>query len=127
LWLNTPAQKALRQEYEEKYQKSLAEIAKNQEIYSVENILAPLLANPDDIERAKEIPELLDQGRKYVQYNYGTIYNQVLDLLEVNPSKKHIKSLCLLIGRKHYASMRPDKNPTIYDEQAIQNDILARS
>ena len=115
--INTPEQKTANEE-----------LAKKKELYHFENILAPLIANADNIDHARNIPTLLEEGEKcYIRYNYGTIYNQMLDLLESNPDKKHIKTLCLVLGRKHYASMRPDKNPTVYDEQAIQNDILTRS
>lgn len=115
-WNRTPEGKA-----------HLAKLAKNKEIYRLENILEPLLKNPDDSSYSNSIPSLLQKGEVYHRYNYGQGYNIVLDILASNPDKIHLKTLCLELGRKHYANLRPDKKPTIYDEQAIQNDIQVRS
>ncbi|TYQ26272.1 hypothetical protein [Pseudanabaena sp. UWO310] len=104
-----------------------AEREKEAAPYSIENIVKPLKENPDDISYANSIPSLLNQGSRYYSYNYGTIYNLVLEVLSENPDKIHIKTLCLTIGRLHYGKLRPDNKITIYDEQAIQNDILMRS
>ena len=115
-WPTTPRAKAY-----------YAEKAKEGEPYTIENIVKPLRENPDDISYANSIPWLLDKGSKYHSYNYGTIYNLILEVLSENPEKIHIKTLCLTIGRLHYGKLRPDNKVTIYDEQAIQNDILMRS
>ncbi len=55
------------------------------------------------------------------------LYNTSLKILEVNSNSQEAKVLVLDIGRLHYSILRLDKKPTIYDEQAIQNDILVRS
>ncbi|HET6883516.1 MAG TPA: hypothetical protein VFI31_25415 [Pirellulales bacterium] len=57
----------------------------------------------------------------------GEIYGSALDLLSNNPKSPIAKQLVLDIGRWHYGKSRPDGRPTVYDEQAIQNDILVRS
>ncbi|MGA1601805.1 MAG: hypothetical protein ACO4CG_05910 [Prochlorothrix sp.] len=54
-------------------------------------------------------------------------YNAALQILEENPGTISLKQYALDIGRWHYSLDRPDKKVTIYDEQAIQNDILVRS
>jgi len=55
------------------------------------------------------------------------LYNTSLKALEANSSSQEAKMLVLDLGRLHYSVLRPDKKPTIYDEQAIQNDIIVRS
>jgi hypothetical protein len=104
-----------------------AEKAKEAEPYTIENIVKPLRDDPDDISYANTIPSLLEKGSKYHSYNYGNIYNLALEVLSENPEKIHIKTLCLTVGRLHYGKLRPDNKVTIYDEQAIQNDIMMRS
>ena len=42
-----------------------------------------------------------------------------------NALKNKNKSLALKLGREYYSSLRADGNLTIYDEQAIQNDLLS--
>lgn len=54
-------------------------------------------------------------------------YESSLKILEANPNSQEAKVLVLDLGRLHYSILRPNKKPTIYDEQAIQNDILVRS
>ena len=115
-WPTTPAGRA-----------HFAENAKEGEPYTIENIIKPLRENPDDISYANSILSLIEKGSKYHSYNYGNIYNLVLEVLSENPEKIHIKTLCLTIGRLHYGKLRPDNKVTIYDEQAIQNDIQVRS
>jgi len=126
-YYNTPAYKAALEKQNRQTEETNRWYAQERELYSVENILAPLTNDPNDSSYANSIPSLLDKGKVFQQYNYGTIYNLVLEILASNPDKIHIKTLCLTLGRMHYSSLRPDKNPTIYDEQAIQNDILMRS
>jgi hypothetical protein len=55
------------------------------------------------------------------------IYVTALDLLAGNPRSTVAKQLALELGRWHFGIARPDGLVTIYDEQAIQNDILVRS
>lgn len=54
------------------------------------------------------------------------LYDLSLIALEANPSNSKSKQLVLKIGRYHFGKMRGGK-ATIYDEQAIQNDIQVRS
>jgi len=122
-WLSTPDGITYTKEVERAKQKVEQKI----EDSKIENILALLQKSPDDSSCANRIPSLLDEGKSFHQYNYGTIYNLALEILDSNPDKIYIKTLCLALGRMHYGNLRPDKNPTIYDEQAIQNDILMRS
>jgi len=42
-----------------------------------------------------------------------------------NALKNKNKSLALKLGREYYSSLRADGRLTIYDEQAIQNDLLS--
>ncbi|MBD2392978.1 hypothetical protein H6G11_01755 [Cyanobacterium aponinum FACHB-4101] len=54
------------------------------------------------------------------------LYFHCLDLLEKKQDDTKIKKITLLAGRLYYSSLRPDRIVTIYDEQAIQNDIMSR-
>ena len=54
------------------------------------------------------------------------MYNTSLTMLANNPSDQNIKILALDLGRLHYKVSRPDNAVTIYDEEAIQNDISVR-
>jgi hypothetical protein len=60
------------------------------------------------------------------EYTRG-VYDIALQTLSENSSSPVAKQLCLNAGRWHFGKTRPDNAPTIYDEQAIQNDILVRS
>ena len=55
------------------------------------------------------------------------IYDLTLDLLLTHSGDIRIKVFALNVGRFHYSLQRPDRSLTIYDEQAIQNDISTRS
>lgn len=53
-------------------------------------------------------------------------YTLALEVLEENPSESKAKQFVLQVGRWHFGKLRGGKL-TIYDEQAIQNDIQVRS
>ena len=55
------------------------------------------------------------------------IYNTALEILEDNPSNSSAKQFVLNIGRWHFGKSRQNGRLTFYDEQRIQNDILARA
>jgi len=63
---------------------------------------------------------------KPTDFSSQEIYDLCLDLLEQNPSDSKMKALVLELGRWHFGKVRHG-SPTIYDEQAIQNDIMVRS
>ena len=63
---------------------------------------------------------------KPTDFRTEEIYDLCLDLLEKNPGDSKMKALVLEVGRWHFGKLRGG-SPTIYDEQAIQNDILVRS
>jgi len=52
------------------------------------------------------------------------VYREVLQRLRKNPQ---LKPFALEIGRAAYSARRPGRELTIYDEQAIQNDIMVHS
>ncbi len=54
-------------------------------------------------------------------------YQLALSILADHPDSLSAKQFALTAGRKSYSAERPDKTPTIYDEQAIQNDIMIRT
>lgn len=55
-----------------------------------------------------------------------TAYTKTLEILENYPDNINAKKLVLDVGRWHFGKLRAGK-VTIYDEQAIQNDIAVRS
>jgi hypothetical protein len=55
------------------------------------------------------------------------LYHRSLESVRASKGDPTLKALALQIGRISYASSRPDRRPTIYDEQAIANDIAVRS
>ncbi len=55
------------------------------------------------------------------------VYSTTLELLEHNRDAVACKRLALEAGRWHFGRIRDDRKVTIYDEQAIQNDILVRA
>ena len=54
------------------------------------------------------------------------LYERSLDLVEQQAGSPTSKAIALYLGRKSYALGRPDRTPTVYDEQAIANDISVR-
>jgi hypothetical protein len=55
------------------------------------------------------------------------VYDKALHILEGNPDSSTAKQFVLNVGRWHFGKSRKDGRVTIYDEQRIQNDILARA
>lgn len=55
------------------------------------------------------------------------IYDKALYILESNSANSTAKQFVLNVGRWHFSKSRKDGRVTIYDEQRIQNDILARA
>lgn len=53
-------------------------------------------------------------------------YESVLKMVQSRPEEPDLAVLALEAGRWHLGRSRPDGNVTIYDEQAIQNDISVR-
>lgn len=53
-------------------------------------------------------------------------YDAALNILQQHPDQFSLKKYALDVGRWHHSSVRPDRTVTIYDEQAIQNDIMVR-
>ena len=72
--------------------------------------------------------EVLDDLRKVRPgFDSQQFYSLALDLVITHKGNQNVKVFALDLGRWHYSLQRPDKKPTIYDEQAIQNDITTRS
>jgi hypothetical protein len=54
------------------------------------------------------------------------IYDRALELVRAHSGVAASKDLALFIGRHAYAAARADRRPTLYDEQAIANDIAVQ-
>ncbi|KQX69251.1 hypothetical protein [Paenibacillus sp. Root444D2] len=52
-------------------------------------------------------------------------YRNALDILSRDPKNPQLRQNALDCGRRYYSSLRDNGRLTIYDEQAITNDILA--
>jgi hypothetical protein len=55
------------------------------------------------------------------------LYARTLDAVGQNSGSPHIRAVALHFGRLSYAFDRPGRKPTVYDEQAIANDIAVRA
>lgn len=55
------------------------------------------------------------------------MYDASLEILSEHPEQLALKQYALEVGRWHFGIQRPGRKVTIYDEQAIQNDIAVRS
>ena len=55
------------------------------------------------------------------------VYEAALEVLSQHPDQIPLKQYALEVGRWHHSIQRPDRKVTIYDEQAINNDIAVRS
>lgn len=51
------------------------------------------------------------------------IYDDLLSELRENPNNAYLREKALMAGRDYYGTLRLDGHLTIYDEQAITNDI----
>jgi len=91
----------------------------------------------DVYSRAKsggQADQVIDASRAMVQEarlnkaKLAEVANQIYqDLLTMLRSDSRYKPLALEIGRLAYGSKRKDGLPTVYDEQAILNDISAHT
>lgn len=72
--------------------------------------------------------EILEELKKVNPgFSSQQIYDSSLDLVTTHIGNPQAKVFALEVGRWHYSLQRLDRKPTIYDEQAIQNDINTRS
>jgi hypothetical protein len=55
------------------------------------------------------------------------LYERTLAAVRTHRAEPAVKAVALTIGRLVYSINRPNREPTIYDEQAIANDIAAQS
>jgi hypothetical protein len=55
------------------------------------------------------------------------MYEASLEILSEHPEQLPLRQYALEVGRWHFGIQRPGRKVTIYDEQAIQNDIAVRS
>jgi len=54
------------------------------------------------------------------------LYDRALEQVRQREGDATSKAIALYVGRRAYSAARPDRTPTLYDEQAIANDISAR-
>jgi hypothetical protein len=85
-------------------------------------LLNALHASPDSRQIQEELLQIAQVLPQYSQ----KIYLVALTNVEQTNGASASKQFSLAAGRLHYGSLRPNGVLTIYDEQAIQNDINAR-
>lgn len=87
-----------------------------------------LLLRPLDDQVRQAVFELAKKavGQSVLQQTSGRLYALALECLQSNSTEPKLKQYVLEVGRWHFGKIR-NGSPTIYDEQAIQNDILVRS
>lgn len=70
--------------------------------------------------------EIVTAGKKFAQiadsHHLDLLYKDALSLIKDNPQ---CKTYALEIGRIKYGHLRENGSPSLYDESAIQNDIIA--
>lgn len=54
------------------------------------------------------------------------LYDQSLAAVRTHRGDPALKAAALAVGRISYSAGRPNRQPTVYDEQAIANDIAAQ-
>lgn len=54
------------------------------------------------------------------------LYDRTLELVRSQQGAAPTKDLALFVGRHAYSAARPARRPTVYDEQAIANDIAVQ-
>jgi hypothetical protein len=76
---------------------------------------------------APPIAMLVYSSKKWSEYVRQMLeqYEQAKEQLRQNPESYQIREALLHAGRAYYSCMREDGVPTIYDEQAINNDMKA--
>lgn len=91
-------------------------------------IVTVLEANPTDQKsHAYAVKLFCEMNPPNRQAYSGPLYKLALDIVAQHPENISCRVFALETGRLHHGLHRPDGNVTVYDEQAIQNDILARS
>jgi hypothetical protein len=89
-------------------------------------ILQILADNPINKQTHQEVFQILSDIPDISHGGSNLIYSTALDILESNPESPLAKQFVLEVGRWHKGRIRDGGMVTIYDEQAIQNDILVR-
>lgn len=90
-------------------------------------LLLELRKSPLDTSAQNEFLWFIQAARFLRPEQSLRFYNLALKTLAENPGDTRAKTFALEVGRWHYSLQRSDRKLTIYDEQALQNDILVRS
>jgi hypothetical protein len=100
-----------------------------------DNLLAELKEPPLNLDLHTRILESLQEvdlpsdfaSLMMAQVLGGVFYTRALEIVAEYPESSPARQFALEVGRWHYSRGREEGRPTIYDEQAIQNDIMVRS
>ena len=110
---------------------ALADIEQKKVAPLIESVLLPLLEIKPLDERVRAT--VLDCAKKLSATSLRrgeasslVFYEAALNILQQNPGQSSLKQYALDVGRWHHSIARGSGTVTIYDEQAMQNDIMAR-
>jgi hypothetical protein len=85
---------------------------------------AKLIGEPGKITAAAQA--IVDEVKRSNPLGLATIADEIYrDMLKLLKAHPECKPFALEMGRLAYGSKRKDRSPTVYDEQAILNDINA--
>lgn len=87
-------------------------------------LLRDLSISPDNEETKIELFQIMEA---FPTMFTDEIYEGALFAVQQSGGAPNAKRFALLVGRLSLGSRRPDGLPTVYDEQAIANDISART
>ena len=88
------------------------------------DMLQGSIATPEAAARFVRVAERVIASGSSVEARW--MYDRTLDTLVLNGASTPIRVVALRLGRLSYAAARPDRKPTVYDEQAIANDLSVR-
>lgn len=90
--------------------------------------LGRLEAEPGNLDVASELRDAvrLPRSARLSSPFSAAAYAAALKCLEPNPGSTRAKIIALDVGRWHHTNCRHDKTRALFDEHAMQNDILVR-
>lgn len=94
----------------------------------IAELFSELATSPSDHNLCDEIVRSLQISDPFIFPGNRTkeVYERALEVLEANSEITYLKQFCLSVGRWHCGRNRINGAVTIYDEQAIHNDINVR-
>ena len=96
-------------------------------VYEIVATLAKFVEWPGNEGRYRDVVVYSAATLKLTSSYLKYLYEVGLGAVSASHGTPLAKTQALGLGRLHYATLRPDGKLTLYDEQALANDIAARS